>query len=117
LGRAIYQYRQCVQWLNHIHFKRHFSIFRAYDAPLCKMIMVNALMHHQRGRNHHFQSSNHHIPGMDYQIVKQLVRQGVIVPNSEIATKLANHELLTDSEAEVLRRAGLTALLHIMWMK
>jgi hypothetical protein len=55
---------------------------------------------------------------MDYQIVKQLVRQGVIVPNSEIATKLANYELLTDSETEVLlRRAGLTALLHIMWMK
>jgi hypothetical protein len=55
---------------------------------------------------------------MDYQIVKQLLlRQCVIVPNSEIATKLANHELLTDSETEVLRRAGLTALLHIMWMR
>jgi hypothetical protein len=51
---------------------------------------------------------------MDYQIVKQLVRQGVIVPNSEIATKLADYELLTDSETEVLRRAQLTALLHIM---
>jgi hypothetical protein len=53
---------------------------------------------------------------MDYQIVKQLLllRQGVIVPNSEIATKLANYELLTDSETEVLCRAGLTALLHIM---
>jgi hypothetical protein len=40
---------------------------------------------------------------MDYQIVEQLLllRQGVIVPNSEIATKLANHELLTDSETEV----------------
>ena len=100
-----------------IHFKRHFSIFRAYDDPLCKMIMVKALMHHQRGIIITF-SDQIIIPGMEYQIVKQLLlRQGVIVPNSEIATKLANYELLTDSETEVLRRAGLTALLHIMWMR
>jgi hypothetical protein len=39
---------------------------------------------------------------MEYQIIKQLLlRQDVIVPNSEIATKLANYELLTDSEREV----------------
>jgi hypothetical protein len=65
------------------------------------MIMVNALMHHQRGIIITF-SDQIIIPGMDYQIVKQLLlRQGVIVPNSEIATKLANYELLTDSETEV----------------
>jgi hypothetical protein len=57
-------------------------------------------MHHQRGIITF--SDQIIIPGMDYQIVKQLVRQGVIVPNSEIATKLANYELLTDSETEVL---------------
>jgi hypothetical protein len=65
------------------------------------MIMVNALMHHQRGIIITF-SDQIIIPGMDYQIVKQLLlRQGVIVPDSEIATKLANYELLTDSETEV----------------
>jgi hypothetical protein len=64
------------------------------------MIIVNALMHHERGIIITF--SDQIIPGMDYQIVKQLLlRQGVIVPSSEIATKLANYELLTDSETEV----------------
>jgi|SRR5215218_7064340 hypothetical protein len=103
-GSIIYISKDIFQFSEHmmIHFK---------------MIMVNALMHHQRGIIITF-SDQIIIPGMEYQIVKQLLlRQGVIVPNSEIATKLSNYELLTDSEAEVLRRAELTALLHIMWMR
>jgi hypothetical protein len=59
-----------------IHFKRHFSIFRAYDDPLCEMIMVNALMHHERGI---ITFSDQIIPGMDYQIVKQLPLRQVLL--------------------------------------
>lgn len=93
------------------HFVKTFKEFRAFDDPLCKMIMVNAIMH--KGRNI-VRFDTPIIPGIDYQIMKQLLRQGVIVPNSQEISKLRNYEILETKEALELRKATLTALIDVM---
>jgi hypothetical protein len=50
------------------------------------------------------------LPGVDYHLVKQAVRQGVIDPAPEVARKLKTGELLTEDESLPLRTATLEAL-------
>lgn len=75
------------------------------------MIMVNALMHEQRGI---YKFSESILPGMDYQILKQLLRQGVLTPTEEVSKKICNYEILTKDEGMDLRKMGLLALIKIM---
>ncbi|EPA06518.1 iron-sulfur cluster loop containing protein, partial [Candidatus Nitrosarchaeum limnium] len=94
-----------------IKFTNSFRQFKAFDDPLSKMIMVNAIMHQGRGLIKFEQPI---IPGMDYQLLKQLLRQGVIVAPADIEEKIKNYELLDNNEAMELRKAGLFALHEIM---
>jgi hypothetical protein len=72
--------------------------------------MVNAIMH-QGSRLVHFDASP--IPAIDYELMKQLLRQGILRPNPEIRSKLAAQLLLTTEEVIDLRRASLDALLQV----
>lgn len=84
--------------------------FRAYDDPLAKLTMVNAIMHEGRGL---VKFRGEFLPGIDYHLVKQIVRQGVVVPPPIVREKLRSYALLTESEAAALRSTTLYALLEI----
>src|SRR5579859_2924432 len=55
-------------------FARHSSRFRAYDDPLCKLTMVNAIMQRGSGLVDFDQDP---LPGIDYELVRQLLRMGI----------------------------------------
>lgn len=84
--------------------------FRAYDDPLFKLSMVNAIMHQGRGL---VRFNGEFLPGIDYHLVKQVLRQGVVLPPSKIRDKLQSYTLITKSESAALRTTVLYALLLI----
>ena len=94
-----------------VNFSEELKKFIAFDDPISKMIMVNALMHQGRGI---IKFREQLIPGIDYQILKQLLRQGIIIPDQDIQTKINHYEILNNSEALDLRRSGLFALSQVM---
>lgn len=108
-GKSINIVKQCNNSL--INFVKIFRKFRAFDDPLCKMIMVNAIMHQGRGL---IKFSEPILPGIDYQILKQLLRQGVVIPSEKINKKLQNYEILSKEEALQLRKAAMYSLTTIM---
>jgi hypothetical protein len=85
--------------------------FRAFDDPLCKMTMVNSILHSGRGLVN-FQEKV--IPGIDYQLMKENLRIGVLKPDDEIADKIRNMDLLEEHEARELRNACLQVFLDVM---
>ena len=108
-GKSIHIINGCNNSL--INFVNFFRKFRAFDDPLCKMIMVNAIMHQGRKL---IKFNEPILPGMDYQLLKQLLRQGIVIPSDEITKKLQNYEILNRDEALQLRKAGLYSLITIM---
>jgi hypothetical protein len=53
------------------------------------------------------------LPGVDYHLVKQVLRQGLVTPPSELRHKLAASELLEPQESLELRTAVLEALVQV----
>jgi hypothetical protein len=86
------------------------ATFRAFDDPVRKLTMVNAIMLAGSGLAHFDQEP---LPGIDYHLIKQAVRQGVVVPSEDLQEKLRNRQFLTPTESLVLRQATLTALLQV----
>lgn len=84
--------------------------FRAFDDPLFKLTMVNAIMHKGRGLA---RFSEDVFPGIDYQLTKQLLRQGVVVPPDAIARKVMTLGILTYEEGLALRQAILCAFVSL----
>jgi hypothetical protein len=93
-----------------VAFSRISRSFRAFDDPMQKLTMVNAIMHAGSGI---YTFEDEPLPGIDYQIVKQLVRQGVVVPAEQVASKLQGNELLDENEAIGLRSASMSALVAL----
>lgn len=90
-------------------FIRLCARFRAFDDPLAKLTLVNALMQKGSGLAHFREPL---LPAIDYQIVKQLLRQGVVVPDPSLTKKLLANVHLDDDEAFQLRSAAMDALLR-----
>lgn len=84
--------------------------FRAFDDPVQKLTMVNAIMLAGSGLAHFDQDP---LPGIDYHLVKQALRQGLVTPSYTLRTKLTNRELLDEGESVALRTAILTALIDV----
>lgn len=82
--------------------------FRAFDDSVGKLALVNALMLRGSGLASFHQPL---LPAIDYQLLKQLLRQGVIVPEVALSNKLRRLQYLNDNEALQLRSAALEALL------
>jgi hypothetical protein len=93
-----------------VEFTRISRSFRAFDDPLQKLTMVNAIMHAGSGI---YSFEDEPLPGIDYQIVKQLVRQGAVIPSARVAARLESNQLLDKDEAIGLRRASLAALVRL----
>jgi len=86
------------------------ATFRAFDDPVRKLTMVNAIMLTGSGLAHFDEEP---LPGIDYHLVKQAVRQGLVVPSRDLQEKLRDRRFLTPAESLVLRQATLTALLQV----
>jgi hypothetical protein len=96
-----------------VTFARSSAEFRAWDDPVCKLAMVNAIMISGSGLCDFREDP---LPGIDYHLVKQLVRQGVVQPSPVIAQKLTLSRLLTRHEAYELRRVSMAALVQMEFL-
>lgn len=99
VGKSLYQF---------IQFSRQ---FRAFDDPLCKMTMVNAILHQGRDIT---KFKEYAFPAIDYQLVKENLRIGVLRPNKRIAEKLKNRTYLSKEEMREIRNACLKVFLYLM---
>jgi len=84
--------------------------FRAFDDPLCKLTMLNVILHTGSGLT---QFDRDPLPAIDYHLVKQMLRHGVVVPVAPLREKLVRRRYLTHGEASELRRPTLMAFLRI----
>jgi Queuosine salvage protein len=85
-------------------------LFRAYDDPLCKLTMLNAILHTQNGIAS-FDAEP--LPAVDYNLMRQLLRQGVLRPTAPLWEKLAHRVRLRQREALELRRTSLVAFVRL----
>lgn len=93
-----------------VEFARLSRQFRAFDDPLFKLTMVNTILHLGSGV---IEFDSDPLPGVDYHLLKQLLRQGALVPHPSIAEKLEQHVLLSVVEGHELRHAALVAFVEI----
>jgi hypothetical protein len=91
-----------------VEFARLSRGFRAFDDPLFKLTMVNAIMH-EGSEIARFDASP--LPAIDYQLLKQLLRQGILRPRRDTASRLVQRAFMSQEEVFELRRVGLHALL------
>jgi hypothetical protein len=86
------------------------TTFRAFDDPVRKLTMVNAIMLAGSGLTRFDEDP---LPGIDYHLIKQAVRQGLVVPSRQVQDKLRDGQFLTPPESLALRRATMSALLQV----
>ncbi len=86
------------------------SEFRAFDDPLFKITMVNAILHRGR-RIVDFKQGI--FPGIDYHLVTQAIRLGLLDLNEKLENKIKNRKFLNTVESKCLRFATLKCLVKI----
>lgn len=91
-------------------FARLSREFRAFDDPMYKLTMVNAILH---SGSDVYRFHDEPLPAIDYHLLRQALRQGFIRPVSTLMRKLTSMETLTSYEAQELRRVALTAFVAI----
>jgi Potential Queuosine, Q, salvage protein family len=84
--------------------------FRAFDDPLRKLALVNAIMLRGSGLASFVEAVP---PAIDYQLTKHLLRFGLLAPETALAEKLRDGRYLDASESLRLRSAALAALLRV----
>ena len=85
--------------------------FRAFDDPLCKMTMVNAIMHQGRGLTTFDEPI---FPAVDDKLPNQQVRIGILVVDKKVGDKLKKRAYLSPDETRELRNASLDAFIYMM---
>ena len=80
--------------------------FIAFNDPLYKLTMVNTIFHVGSGI---VAFDADPLPGIDYQLMKQLLRIGILLPNHELKSKLTSQKILSKKESYEIRRMALHA--------
>lgn len=93
-----------------VRFAHLSAEMRAFDDPVLKLIMVNAILHSGSGV---YRFRDQPLPGIDYHLLRHLLRQGVLEPNPDIAAKLMDGSVLAEAEGISLRRTALAAFVEI----
>jgi hypothetical protein len=91
-------------------FVRLSGAFRAFDDPCLKLPMVNAILHLGSGVAV-FDAEP--LPGIDYHLLKQMLRHGIIRPVQTVRRKIEERQLLDSRDAQELRRAALIAFVRL----
>jgi hypothetical protein len=84
--------------------------FRAFDDRVYKLTMVNAIVHSGSGV---YRFRDQPLPAIDYHLLKQAVRQGIIIPVADLRRKLVKGLLLDCDESIELRRTALAAFVEL----
>ena len=84
--------------------------FRAYDDPVYKLTMLNAIMHRGSGLCSFDEAP---VPAIDYHLLRHALRQGFIRPVGPLSQKLATAQLLSPEESYELRRVALMAFIEL----
>lgn len=93
-----------------LSFIRASANFRAFDDPLLKLTMVNTILHLGSGIT---EFNADPLPGIDYHLLKQMLRHGIVIPNPAISRKLEQQRFLTETEGFELRRLALNTFIEI----
>ena len=93
-----------------VEFARLARSLRAFDDPLYKLTMVNAIMHSGSGV---YAFDDEALPAIDYHLLRHALRQGVLQPHPRIAEKLVRSVMLDSHEAQELRRMALSAFVEL----
>lgn len=91
-------------------FARLSNSFRAFDDPVYKLTMVNAILH---SGSEICRFRDEPLPAIDYHLLRHALRQGLIRPSSALAEKLTQMNVLTHDEARELRRVALLAYVDL----
>lgn len=114
--------RLCLQWQDQFHnvvraagrslvqFARFSSGFRAFDDPNFKLVMVNAILHSGSGI---IAFDDDPLPGIDYHLLKQLLRHGVLRPRPELEQQIKAQKILDARDGHELRRVALNAFIRL----
>jgi hypothetical protein len=93
-----------------VRFAQLSQEIRAFDDPLFKLTMVNAIVH---SGSEIVRFDDDPLPAIDYHLVRQALRQGLLSPGSDLRRKLVGRVQLTDFEGYELRRAALSAYIAL----
>jgi hypothetical protein len=93
-----------------VEFARLSSTFRAFDDPLFKLTMVNAIVHSGSGV---YLFRDEPLPAIDYHLLRHALRQGMVEPETFLEAKLREGRLLSEIEAYELRRVTLAVFLRL----
>ncbi len=91
-------------------FARLSQRIRAFDDPVHKLTMVNAILHLGSGV---YEFTDEPLPAIDYHLLRQALRQGIIRPIEPLARKLTDMAVLNHDEAQELRRVALNAFVDL----
>lgn len=86
------------------------SSFRAFDDPVYKLTMVNAILH---SGSDIYRFRDEPLPAIDYHLLRHALRQGLIRPSTGLAEKLRCGSVLSPVEGGELRRVALVAFLEL----
>jgi hypothetical protein len=84
--------------------------FRAFDDPVYKLTMVNGILHLGSGV---YEFVDEPLPAIDYHLLRQALRQGILRPSASLAAKLTQMSVLDQKEAQELRRVALAAFVEL----
>jgi hypothetical protein len=93
-----------------VEFARLSAKFRAFDDPLFKLTMVNAIVHSGSGV---YSFRDEPLPAIDYHLLRHALRQGIVRPESTLTNKLQARDLLHPREVFELRRITLQAFVRL----
>lgn len=93
-----------------VEFARRSSAFRAFDDPLHKLTMVNAIMH---AGSEVSIFRDQALPAIDYHLLRQGLRQGMLRPDARLGAKLMASEPVEAHEAYELRRVALGVFVEL----
>jgi hypothetical protein len=93
-----------------VQFVRLSSRLRAFDDPNFKLVMVNAILHSGSGI---VTFDGDPLPGIDYHLLKQLLRHGVLRPRHDLACQIRARVILAPRDGQELRRVALGAFVRL----
>ncbi len=93
-----------------VAFVKMSAKFRAFDDPNFKLVMVNAILHSGSGI---VAFDGAPLPGIDYHLLKQLLRHGVLRPRVDLARQIEGRKVLNARDGQELRRVALSAFVRL----
>ena len=83
---------------------------RAFDDPMWKLTMLTAILH---SGSDIYRFRDDPLPAIDYHLLKQALRQGMVRPSPVLGQKIAASRLLRSEDALELRRLALVAFVAV----